>query len=149
MSDITMEKKLQLISQVRSRYRHDQSDLLHREQLLYGKTSIDRLRREAKNPYGYSPNRQREMDEEFMEYDPYNELGEGYPDGVSGAGPFRIRLFAALVAFLLILALDKNGRDLFGFSTEQIFHSIAKDYVTDAENMFQSISFTLGGTKDQ
>ena len=39
MNDITVDKKLQLINQVRSQYNKDQYDLQHREQLLYGRTS--------------------------------------------------------------------------------------------------------------
>ncbi len=39
MSDATLEKKMQLIQQVRSRYNENQYDLSNREQLLYGTTS--------------------------------------------------------------------------------------------------------------
>ena len=36
MSEISMDNKLQLVGQIRSRYEQDQSDLFHREQILYG-----------------------------------------------------------------------------------------------------------------
>ncbi len=37
MNDITMEKKLQLVQQIRSQYHQNQYDLSNREQILYGK----------------------------------------------------------------------------------------------------------------
>lgn len=39
MSDISVDQKLRLIEQVRSQYHRDQYDLLHREQILYGRTA--------------------------------------------------------------------------------------------------------------
>lgn len=39
MSDISVDQKLRLIEQVRSQYHRDQYDLLHREQILYGRMS--------------------------------------------------------------------------------------------------------------
>lgn len=41
MSDISVDQKLKLIEQVRSQYHRDQYDLLHREQILYGRTASD------------------------------------------------------------------------------------------------------------
>ena len=111
MGNYTMEQKLRLVNQVRSRYGQDQSDLLRREQLLYGKTS----------------NR-------TIDYEQDGAFSETETESPSGVNFFRLRLLAALAIFVLILALDRNGKDLFGMSTEQIFQSIAKDYVTELGN---------------
>lgn len=111
MGNYTMEQKLRLVNQVRSRYGQDQSDLLRREQLLYGKTS----------------NR-------AFDYEQDGAFPEAETESPAGVSFFRLRLLAALVVFVLILALDRNGKDLFGMSTEQIFQSIAKDYVTELGN---------------
>ena len=40
MSDATMEQKLRLVQQVRSRYQEDQYDLSQRERILYGRTGV-------------------------------------------------------------------------------------------------------------
>ncbi len=111
MGNYTMEQKLRLVNQVRSRYDQDQSDLLRREQLLYGKTS----------------NR-------TFDLEPEGAFPEAETENPAGVSFFRLRLLAALVVFVLILTLDRNGKDLFGMSTEQIFQSIAKDYVTELGN---------------
>ena len=105
MSDITMDKKLQLINQVRSQYNRDQYDLQHRDQLLYGRTSERQRPQEAAVPM-----------EEYA---------------VTGRiSPFRIRLMAALGLFFLILILDMSGVSLFGLNTSQVFDYIAKDVDT-------------------
>ena len=111
MGNFTMEQRLQLVNQVRSRYDQDQNDLYRREQLLYGKTS----------------NR-------AFDLEPDGTVSGDGTESTAGVGFFRLRLLAALVMFVLILALDRNGRDLFGMSTEQIFQSIAKDYVAEVRN---------------
>ena len=151
MSDITMEQRLQLVNQVRSRYHQDQNDLLHREQLLYGKTSIDRLRRDAKSTYrrnfNYAGNN---GSGESMEYDPYDPDGEfpvSQTEPSFGPNAFRLRFMAAVGMFVLILMLDRNGKDLFGMSTDQIFRSIAKDYVAEAGEALANLNFTFDQEK--
>lgn len=129
MSDISVEKRLQLVRQVRSRYRQDQNDLLKREQILYGTTSIDRLRKETQNPF-----KPKEDEEEFS-YDIYDEFPENRPVSQGGSS-FGLRFIAAAMIFVLILMLDKNNRSLFGMTTQQIFDTIAADYITQAEEVF-------------
>lgn len=102
MSEITVDKKLQLINQVRSQYNKDQYDLLHREQLLYGRTS------ERRRP-----------DVESMPVDNIAMTGK--------TGTFRIRLLAALGLFFLILILDMSKTSLFGLQMSQVFDYIAED----------------------
>lgn len=38
MSDFSVEKKLELVQQVRSKYYQNQSDMMNREQILYGRS---------------------------------------------------------------------------------------------------------------
>ncbi len=117
---------MQLIQQVRSRYHRDQKDLLHREQLLYGTTS-DRFRLEGQEE-GWEG-------EDWYEEDPSRngDLGNSA----------RLRLAAALTGFVLVLLLDRTGRSLFGLTAEKIFDSIARDYVTEAEEAISNISVKL------
>ncbi len=98
MEQLSVEKKLQLINQVRARYDRDQNDLWDREQILYGKTSagVDAQDRQEPSAFG-------------------------------------LRLAAALLAFLLVLFMDQNGKTLFGVSSEAVFDSIARDSLLDAK----------------
>lgn len=114
MNDITVEKKLQLINQVRSRYHRDQDDLLRREQLLYGKTS-ERLQR------GYGP------------YEEPAAEKAAEPAESGAVQTLRLRVMAALVLFVLLLVMDQNGKELFGISSSRVFAEIAKDYMTEAQ----------------
>ena len=103
MSDITVDKKLQLINQVRSQYNKDQYDLQHREQLLYGRTS----------------ERRRQPETEYVPTANYEVTGR--------ISPLRIRLLAALGLFFLLLILDMSGTSLFGLQMSQVFDYIARD----------------------
>ncbi len=100
MKNVSVEKKLQLVNQVRSQYRQDQRDLRLREQILYGR--------------------------DYVPYEPYEE--EEFNEAAGGTTPFRLRVMATLVVFVLILMLDRNDRSIFGISSQQIFESISVDY---------------------
>lgn len=101
MSDATVEKKLELVQQIRSQYNKNQFDLLNREQILYGRT----MPRES---YTYE--------------NPAEEAA--LPVGST----FKLRLFAAGFLFVLIIALDITGKSLAGLETGQIFTILAQDY---------------------
>ncbi len=101
MSDTTVEKKLELVQQIRSQYNKNQFDLLNREQILYGRT----MPRESSYTY----------ENPAEETEPIRST-------------FKLRLFAAGILFVLIVALDVTGKSLAGLKAQQIFTILAKDY---------------------
>ena len=113
MSDITMEKKLQLIQQVRSRYHENQYDLSNRERILYGRTGFSQERRERGELYS----------------DAYEDA-YGEPLMPSGApfSFFRLRFLAALLLLALVILMDKSNISVAGITTEKIFEMISADY---------------------
>lgn len=104
MSDITVEKKMQLIQQVRSQYNRNQNDLMNRERILYGRTSTI-----------YNDNEQPVISSQEKE-------------GMVVHGTFRLRFFLSVVLVVAVVIFDKNNTSLFGITTNQIFESIAKDF---------------------
>lgn len=102
MSDVTMEQKLKLVKQIRSRYNEDQYDLSNRERILYGKTSrpVDSL---AERP-------QQEADAD------------------KPVSSFRFRIFLAVLLLAAVIVMDKNGTKIAGITAEEIFQAISADY---------------------
>lgn len=103
MSDITMEKRLQLVKQIRSRYNKDQYDLSNRERILYGQTSI-------RTPDTLS----------------VPDDGEAAPE--ESFSSFRIRLVVAILLLAAVIAMDVNGVKVAGVAAEEIFQAISADY---------------------
>ena len=111
MSNISTEQKLQLIRQVRSQHSRDQSDLMARERILYGRTGD------------------------------YHSFSADIPDPAiadpaaapKGRSLFGIRLLAALVLLVLFILLDRNDSPFLGVSTSEVFHIIENDYYKQLE----------------
>lgn len=101
MSDVTMDRKLQLVKQIRSRYNEDQYDLSNRERILYGRSS--------RPADGFS-----EMQEDAAWDAPVSF--------------FRIRLVVAIVLLAAVIAIDLNGIKIAGITAEDIFRAISADY---------------------
>lgn len=121
MSDATMEQKLRLVQQVRSRYQEDQYDLSNRERILYGRTSISPERAVGYGSY----------------YDDY------YPEGSlpgEGASSFRLRLFLAMFLVMLVIVMDVNGIAVAGITAEKIYEVISADYEEVLETWVEAIS---------
>ena len=121
MSDATMEQKLRLVQQVRSRYQEDQYDLSNRERILYGRTSISPERAAGYGSY----------------YDDY------YPEGAlpgEGASSFRLRLFLAMFLVMLVIVMDVNGIAVAGITTEKIYQVISADYEEVLETWAEAIA---------
>lgn len=103
MSDITIEKKLELMRQIRSRNERDRFDMSRREQIIYGR-SADSL--PLASAAGVT-----DLDDEEEEFQTF---------------PLRILLSVAL--FLLIIICDLSGKSFMGIHSEQCFSAISKDY---------------------
>ena len=103
----TVDKKLELLHQVRSRYDRDQGDLARREMILYGKTSAAE--------YGENS---------------YNTTDAAMPgqDEALPFSTFSLRLLVSLGLFLLLIICDLSGKDFFGLPASQCFQVISQDY---------------------
>lgn len=120
MNDATMEQKLRLVQQVRSRYQEDQYDLSNRERILYGRSGVSLGRR------GYSS----------VYDDPYQDdmplPGE--------ASSFRLRLFLAMFLAIMVIVMDTNHITVAGITTDQIYEVISADYEEALETVVEAIS---------
>ncbi len=101
MSDVTMERRLRLVKQIRSRYNEDQYDLSNRERILYGQSSRPR--------------------EDFAEAG--DDAAWNTP-----VSTFRIRLITAILLLAAVIAIDMNGTKIAGITSEDIFRAISADY---------------------
>jgi len=104
MGDTTMEQKLRLVQQIRSRYNENQFDLSNREKVLYGFTSV-------KSPEA--------------KWDTDTETAAEAPVEISF---FKVRLFFAILLFFLFVFMDRNGLEMAGITTEKIYQAISADY---------------------
>ena len=112
MANISVEQKLTLLNQLRSRYDNNQADLMRREQILYGRTSPVR---------SADPNNSR--------------LEDGVSDDtIPVRGTFRLRLLIAAILAVLLIISDRNKTDFLGVSTSQIYTILEKDYMTQMED---------------
>lgn len=104
MRDITVEKKMELMRQIRDRYQQDRYDMFHRERVLYGRTTP--IPAESGIP----------LEEDDMEGD-----GESFQT-------FPLRMLLAVGLFLLIIVCDMSGRSFLGIQASQCFSAISADY---------------------
>lgn len=102
MSDVSTEKRLRLLKQIRTRYNEDQIDLINRERILYGRSS-----------------RQSDRYEEPLEEDQI-------PDGQNSS--FRLRLAVAVGLVGLVIFMDMRGVSLAGITADKIFQAISADF---------------------
>lgn len=121
MSDVTMEQKLRLVQQVRSRYHENQYDLSNRERILYGKTSA-----------GF-------QNEESLRY------GEPYYDDNARPEeePFTFMKFRIWIALLLVAAvivMDRNHMEVAGITADKIFEVISADYESVIETWAEALT---------
>jgi len=106
MSDTTMEKKLRLVQQVRSRYNEDQYDMSNRERILYGRSFRRELPEEG-NP--------------------------GEASGQNEVSSFRLRLILAVLLAVAVIFMDKNNINIAGITSDGIFQAISADVEDDIE----------------
>lgn len=102
MEKVTLDQKLELLEQIRSRYHENCRDLRNREQILYGKHSAYEEYEDGTNGI--------DNDQEVT----FSTLG------------FRILISVGL--FLLIIFCDMSGKRFLGISAQECFSVIEKDY---------------------
>lgn len=102
MSEVSTEKRLRLLKQIRSRYNEDQFDLNNRERILYGRSSRPSDRYEEPLEDGLTP--------------------DGQPSF------FRLRLAIAVGLVGLVILMDMRGVSLAGITADKIFQAISADF---------------------
>lgn len=117
MYDATVEQKLQLLRQVRSRYQENQYDMSNRERILYGRT-------------GFTPEREYPYEDEM-------------PLGEAPFSFFRLRFLIAALLLAAVIIMDKNGTNLAGITSEKIFEMISADYGEQVEEWVETLSFSV------
>jgi len=129
MRDINVEKKLQLVHQVRSQHNRNQYDMRTREQILYGKSSADNFTGKKVKP-------------DFSLNDPINyaDYDTPYAEPASFFSSLKLRIIIAFVLFAGLLILDMSGSTLFGLDTAVIFESVAADYGLDDIDFMDNLS---------
>lgn len=114
MSDITTEQKLQLVQQIRSRYKENRYDIHRREHILYGKP-----------------------------FPVYGE-SEDYPGEPTERNPasssLKGRLLVAVMLFIGLVVLQENQMKIAGITSEKIYEMISADYETEIDKWIESIS---------
>ncbi len=108
MGDVSMEKRMRLLKQIRTRYNEDQYDLSNRELLLYGKSSRSAER----------PERAREED---------------FPPVEGQVSFFRLRVALAAGLLGLVILMDMNGIRVAGITADEIFQAISADFEYDIQ----------------
>lgn len=107
MNDISVEQRLELVKQVRSKYYENQSDMMNREQILYGKSVNTR---------------------DMGDFYQLKTDNESKQDGIFKDGTLKLRYALAAVALLTIILFDKSEKTLGGISMNEVFTAIQKDY---------------------
>ena len=110
MSDIPVEKKMELVHQIRSQYQKNQYDLMNRESILYGRPASGALHSENHN---YKP--------DYFDDTPSDA-------GIFRDGTIKIRYALAVVLLLTIIILDITNKSIAGVNMEQLYNIIESDY---------------------
>lgn len=115
MNDLTMEKRLQLVRQVRSRHSENRYDLSNREQILYGKTTLS-----SEGEY----------------WDSAQPSGE---DEIP-VSSFKLRLLLALFLFGVVVFMDRSQTAIGGITSEKLYRVISADYEEKIEDWVETLS---------
>ena len=112
LKETTVDQKLELIRQVRSQYRQNQNDLMHRESILY-----DRPLRSIAN-----------TEESFSSDDTYYEPYQIQKKGSQTSGTLKIRYVLAFSLTALVILFHQNQIKPAGINMEQVFLTLEQDY---------------------
>lgn len=108
---ISVEKKLELMQQIRSRHERDRMDMMRREHIIYGTSPKYPAHDDL---YGMEG-------EIYKSQDPEAENN----DDISF---FSLRMLIAVGLVLLIIISDLSGKTLWGIPTSECFQVISQDY---------------------
>lgn len=117
MDDITMEKKLRMVQQIRSQYHQNRYDLSNREQILYGRTS-ERSYADYSEPLSDTT-----VQEDALPH-----------------GSFRLRAALAGILFMAVIVFDRLGLNPAGVEMKNVFQVIAEDYRENVDAFVSTLS---------
>lgn len=117
MSEIT---RLELIRQIRDRYRQDREDLSDRERIMYGDGCILQSGSETGEAAAWEQ--------------------EGQP---VKTGTFSVRLFLAAVLAGCVILADANGLTIGSLDSGKLFSLLAADYQEKLETWVETFSVTV------
>lgn len=117
----TIEKKLQLVKQIRSQYNQNQYDLSNREQILYGRAS-----------YKAPSVSQSDSFHDIVRRGEPAAINNGMGDTAVASESLKLRSALAVMLFVFAVLFDLLGVAPAGVKMQQVFEVIAADY---QENM--------------
>lgn len=132
---ISVDQKLELIRQVRSQYRQNQNDLMHRESILYDRP-IRPAANSEENPATNAA--YHEADYGSINYNSYNSYNT-QKKGSQTDGTLKIRFILAVALTALVILFHQTSATPVGINMEQVFLTLEQDY----EDIILSWSSTL------
>ena len=143
MSEIPMKKKMELVHQVRSQYHRNQSDLMSREQILYGNRKIERNAKSTQSNTGIKGNDSIKGNDDRKDNNSIDSNGSvnsiNSVNSIEGIeNTLKFRLAIAGILLLLVILFDISEKSFVGISTEQLFQTIGMDYGTMMEQWVET-----------
>ena len=114
--EISAEQKLELIRQIRSQYRQNQNDLMHRESILYDK------------PMASVTNIERTLPLHDDSSDTYYASYQASKKGFQREGTLKIRFVLAVLLTASVILFHKSHFSPAGINMEQVFATLEQDY---------------------
>ena len=143
MSEIPMKKKMELVHQVRSQYHRNQSDLMSREQILYGNRKIGKNAKSTQSNAGIKGNDSIKGNDDRKDNNSIDSNGSvnsiNSVNSIEGIeNTLKFRLAIAGILLLLVILFDISEKSFVGISTEQLFQTIGMDYGTMMEQSVET-----------
>lgn len=143
MSEIPMKKKMELVHQVRSQYHRNQSDLMSREQILYGNRKIGKNAKSTQSNAGIKGNDSIKGNDDRKDNNSIDSNGSvnsiNSVNSIEGIeNTLKFRLAIAGILLLLVILFDISEKSFVGISTEQLFQTIGMDYGTMMEQWVET-----------
>ena len=152
MSEIPMKKKMELVHQVRSQYHRNQSDLMSREQILYGNRKIGKNAKSTQSNAGIKGNDSIKGNDDRKDNNSIDSNGSvnsvnsinsinsiNSKNSIEGIeNTLKFRLAIAGILLLLVILFDISEKSFVGISTEQLFQTIGMDYGTMMEQWVET-----------
>lgn len=111
MSEATIEQRLRMVQQIRSRYQENKYDMCQRENILYGKP--------------YSSNNE------------LIDLSQRNNSDKTGS-TFRGRMLAAILLFIGLVIINENEIKIAGITSNKIVEMISADYEAEIDRWIQT-----------
>ena len=134
---------MELVHQVRSQYHRNQSDLMSREQILYGNRKIGKNAKSTQSNAGIKGNDSIKGNDDRKDNNSIDSNGSvnsiNSVNSIEGIeNTLKFRLAIAGILLLLVILFDISEKSFVGISTEQLFQTIGMDYGTMMEQWVET-----------